>query len=322
MSNEVAKKDLTDLADGGWAGWTDGVAGDDRPQSAGIIKGVKIKFVDAIWRRRDNTEMPDIELIPAYILRVIQTWGQENRPIEEETKFLAADEKFPDFEAINAAIPHEDWVDGPTGDLVGPVQGSHVVYFIHLATMDQYTFIAPTTTIGSVRATADLRAKIIWMRRVKCPPGTPQNVYPTIKLSKTWMPTKYAGGGRWRPHFEILPDRWVRFGGESSTTALPSPETPAVTAKEQLDKFAKSPAQPITAEPKIPLTTVKEPTLKEELNDEIPDFPKPKLKAANEPEKAPASRPTARRDLKKQSSVAKTAARSTSRKRLTNMDAG
>src|SRR5262249_46320196 len=152
----------------------------------------------------------------------------------------------------------------------------------HLPTMEQYTFIAPITTVGSVRATSDLIEKIKWMRKVRCPPGTPQNVYPTVMLDTTWMPTRHPGGGRQRPHFKILPDRWVRLGSESPAVALPPPETvPDV-------KKPTAPAQQITAEPELPLTKVPEPTLREELNDDIPEFDEPhsenkKTKAAPSP---------------------------------------
>jgi hypothetical protein len=315
MSNDIVKKDLANLVDDGFAGWEDGVEGDDRLQSSGIIKGTKIKFSNnAIWLRRDDTELPDIELIPVFILRVVQTWGKDNRPIEEKTVILEPHQKFPDIEKMNEEVPREDWVEDYNGNLVGPIQGSHVVYFIHLPTMEQYTFIAPITTIGSVLATSDLRDKIVWMRKVRCPPGTPQNVYPTVKPGKTWMKTRYPGGGRWRPHFQILPDRWVRFGSESPGVSLPSPESLPIATQQASNK----PAQQITAEPELPLTTVKEPTLAEEMDDAIPTFDE-KPETVNEP-KAPAPRPTARRELKKP--AAKASARSPSRKRLTSLDAG
>ena len=93
MSNDIVKKDPANLVDDGFAGWEDGVEGDDCPQSSGIIKGTKIKFSNnAIWLRRDDTELPDIELIPVFILRVVQTWGKDNRPIEEKTIIRAAPE--------------------------------------------------------------------------------------------------------------------------------------------------------------------------------------------------------------------------------------
>jgi hypothetical protein len=65
------------------------------------------------------------------------------------------------------------------------------------------------------------------------------------------------------------------------------------------------------------LETVKEPSLAEEMNDELPDF---ESKEAAASPKASPPRPTARRELKK--APAKTASRAPSRKRLTNLDAG
>jgi hypothetical protein len=96
-------------------------------------------------------------------------------------------------------------------------------------------------------------------------------------------------------------------------------EKPPATAKQALDQFAG------TNQP-VPQITAEKPSLATEMNDEIPDFSesvvKPAAAAAVEPKKAPAQRPTARRDLKKQSASTKAASRSTTRRRLTNMDAG
>jgi hypothetical protein len=47
MSNDdIEKKEppLPAIVDDGFAGWEDGVAGDDRPQGAGVIQGTLIKF--------------------------------------------------------------------------------------------------------------------------------------------------------------------------------------------------------------------------------------------------------------------------------------
>jgi hypothetical protein len=69
------------------------------------------------------------------------------------------------------------------------------------------------------------------------------------------MNTRY--GGRFRPHFEIT--RWVSLGGEGGQVeALPPspPPRPLQTA----------------AQPEVPLKEVKEPSLAEDMGDEIPDF--------------------------------------------------
>jgi hypothetical protein len=191
----------------------------------------------------------------------------------------------------------------------GPWQGTHLLYLGDPETMNRLSY--PTSTVGGIICIRELRDKICWMRRLK----RSSDIYPVVRFAKKWMNTRF--GGRNRPHFEIV--RWVRLGGEGGEVeALPSPTAPT------------SPATAVAKPENMPLTEVKEPTLAEEMDDAIPDFSeseaaKPaatKSKTANEPQKAPAPRPTARRDLKKQSSPAKTAARSTTRRRLTNFDAG
>ena len=98
----------------------------------------------------------------------------------------------------------------------------------------------------------------------------------------------------------------MRFGSESPGVALPSPESLPIATQQAPNK----PAQQITAEPELPLTTVKEPTLAEDLNDEIPDdfgsektespkasappLPNPR-RNLKKPAKASAEKPTTRR---------------------------
>ena len=161
----------------------------------------------------------------------------------------------------------------------GPWQGQHVLYLLDPKTMDKYSF--PTGTTGGRIAVRDLRDKTMWMRRLRGP-----NVYAVITLADMFMNTKY--GGRQRPSFKIV--RWVRLGGEGGEVeALPGPSTPQPT---------QQPAQQ-------DLPPVAEPSLAEEMDDEIPDFgesaappwqstPPPKAKTAP-------SKPNARRDLKKSS---------------------
>jgi hypothetical protein len=130
------------------------------------------------------------------------------------------------------------------------------------------------------------------MRRLRGP-----NVYPVVTLGDKFMNTKY--GGRQRPFFVIK--RWVRLGGEGGEVeALPAPAPPK-TPQQALDEFAKP---------------VAEPSLREELNDEIPDFGNASAEGS---EASPLPNP--RRDLKKKP-AAKAGAKVANKKRLTNLDAG
>jgi hypothetical protein len=270
--NDIVKKD-TSIDN--FAGWEDGVEGDDRPEGAGIIQGSLVKFSnEATWVTRDGDELPaDLELVAVDVGRVVQKW-QDDRPVE--TIVLQPHQKFPDIEEMNEKVPKKEWVEGPDGNMRGPWQAQHILYLLDPKTMDRYTF--PTGTTGGRIAVRDLRDKTIWMRRLRGP-----NAYAVVLLSDTFMNTKW--GGRQRPHFKIV--RWVGLGSEDGQVeALPPPPT----SKDQLDAFAKSADKP--AQPDLPLHEVKEPSLAEELNDEIPDF-------GNENAAAASPLPNPRRNLKK-----------------------
>ena len=291
MSN-VVKKGQTSIDN--FAGWEDGVEGDDHPEGAGIIQGTLVKFTnEAAWVTREGDELPaNLEFVAVDVGRVVQKW-QDQQPVETIT--LQPHQKFPDVKAMNEATPKEEWVNGPDGKMRGPWQGQHILYWLDPKTLDKYTY--PTGTDGGRIAIGKLREKIVWMRRLRG-----QNVYPVITLSDMFFPTRY--GGRQRPHFAIV--RWVRLGGEGGeggeVEALPAPAPtplPPTTSKEQLNQFAKSTdelAPQTTSQPDVPLNEVKEPSLAEEMDDEIPDFGNGN---AENPKAAAPPLPNSRRNLKK-----------------------
>jgi len=221
MSNDVVKKDPTSIDN--FAGWDDGVEGDDRPQGAGIIQGNLIKFTnEAMWVTRDGDELSaDLELVAVDVGRVVQKWS-DGQPVE--TIILEPHQKFPDVEEMNEKVPKKEWVEGPDGNMRGPWQAQHILYLLDPKTMDKFTF--PTGTVGGRIGIRELVDKTTWMRRLRGP-----NVYAVVLLSDTFMNTKW--GGRQRPHFKIV--RWVSLGSEGGQVeALPPP-----TSKErQPDLFA------------------------------------------------------------------------------------
>src|SRR5215472_2813691 len=241
----IIKKELP--AADGFTGWADSIEGVERPEGAGLIQGTLLKFSNtAQWVTRDEDEISsDLELIAVDVQRVVQKW-QDGLPAE--TRILEPGEKFPDLEALNAAVPQSEWVEGPDGKLRGPWQAQHILYLLDPATMDKYTF--PTGTVGGRIAIGDLRDKLVWMRRTQGP-----NVYPVVTLSDKHMKTRF--GSRPRPHFNIV--KWTRLGGEGGAVeALPAP-TSAPT-----------------------LQPVQEPSLSEEFNDSLPDdLAPPEKKPAN-----------------------------------------
>jgi hypothetical protein len=289
--SDIVKKDLPVVDN--FAGWEDRFEGDDRPEGAGIIQGSLVKFSnEATWVTRDGDELPtDLELVAVDVGRVVQKW-QDQQPIE--TIVLEPHQKFPDIEEMNAKVPREDWVEGPDGHPRGPWQAQHILYLLDPKTMDKYTF--PTGTTGGRIAVGELRDKLMWMRRLRGP-----NVYPAVTLSDAYMRTRF--GGRQRPHFKIV--RWVRFGGEGGAVeALPPPLSMTTTQQASL---SPTPGQS---------DLVEEPSLRKELDDEIPTFENEETKDV----KAPSSHPTDRRDLKKKPT--NVSAKPASRRRMTNLDAG
>jgi hypothetical protein len=280
--SDIIKKDPID----NFAGWDDGVEGDDRPEGAGVIQGNLVKFTnEAIWVTRDGDELPaDLELVAVDVGRVVQKW-QDGQPVE--TIVLEPHQKFPDVKELNEKVPKKEWVEGPDGNLRGPWQAQHILYLLDPKTMDKFTF--PTGTTGGRIAIRDLVDKTSWMRRLRGP-----NVYAVVLLSDAFMNTKW--GGRQRPHFKIV--RWVSLGSEGGQVeALPPP----------VDKPVQPTPEP-EPEPELPLTTVKEPSLQEEMDDEIPDFENGNAASA----KASPPLPTPRRNVKKP--PAKTGARKPPRK--------
>jgi len=279
--SDIIKKDPTPIDN--FAGWEDGVEGDDRPQGAGLIQGTLIKFTnDFTWVMRDGEELPaNLELAVVDVMRVVQKWADQ-RPVE--TIILEPHQKFPDVKKMNEETPKEEWVEGPDHKPRGPWQAQHILYLLDLKPMDKYTF--PTGTAGGAIAVGDLCGKIRWMRKYR---GT--NVYPVVVLRDTFFPTGF--GGRQRPHFKI--ERWVRFGDEGGQVEAASGLTPLPPATPS-DK----PAEQTTAQSELPLETVKEPSLKEEMGDEIPfNDPTPDLGKAESPKLSAPPLPTPRRNLKK-----------------------
>src|SRR6516225_3459743 len=258
----------------GFAGYETRIEGSDQQQADNVIQGSVVKFTnEANWVTRDGEELsPDLKLVAIDIGRVVQKW-QDRQPVEKIV--LEPGQKFPDLEELNDKTPPSEWTEGPDGNPRGPWQAQHIVYLLNLATMERYSF--PTGTIGGVIAVRDLVEQTKLMRKFRGP-----QVYPVVTLSDTLMHTKF--GRRQRPRF-LIKD-WVNGSEEK---ALPAPEQ-----SRQLEHFAatekptnKPAGEPAEAavEPERKTKTTKrgvtrfessaptvEPlTLKEELNDDLPD---------------------------------------------------
>jgi hypothetical protein len=142
--SDIVKKDPPTIDN--FAGWEDGVEGDDRPEGAGVIQGIKLRFSNqAEWLQRDDETMPpDLELVAVDVGRYVQKWSEDGPPLE--TIHLEAHQKFPDIEKMNEETPKEEWVEGPDEQKRGPWQSSHVLYLLNTASMDRFSY--PTSTVG------------------------------------------------------------------------------------------------------------------------------------------------------------------------------
>jgi hypothetical protein len=263
--NDLSKRlrsttSLIPPADDGFAGYVDTYEGGDDGELVNprIIEGTRIKFTnDFRWVDGEDNELdPAMELVVTRIIRCVQKWINEE-PVE--TRFLAANQPYPDFQALNDACPKPEWREA-FGQLRGPWQGETVLYFSNVA-LDTFTFIAPTRTTGSIRAVNELVRKITWMRTYR---GA--DILAVVKLSSTHMPTQY--GGRMRPHFIV---RFVAPGG-GTVEALPElPANRPRGAAAMLDHFAEViPPEKPRATATTGMKTVEEPSQAEELNDTIP----------------------------------------------------
>lgn len=228
---EVQKDNLPAATDAprvdGFAGYEDGVEGDEQESSNRVIQGELIKFSNGSeWIGRDDAELSsELELIVIDILRIVQKWVDGN-PVE--TIILEPGQRFPNIEDLNAQVPKEEWREGPDGRPRGPWQAQHVVRMLNPADMTRYSY--PTGTVGGAIAVRDLVDRTNWMRKFRG-----EHVYPVVTLADTYMRTRF--GGRQRPHFDIK--RWVAAPGDGDR-ALPPPGTPRLAGpKEVTEPSAK-----------------------------------------------------------------------------------
>jgi hypothetical protein len=268
MSNEIEKP--KPQASDNFGCFDDAIesGGDDDGYSGGsVLAGLRLKFTNgARWIIATSKEdVTGRELVAINVRRTEVYWGQDGRPTDK-TRELGPGERYRDLDAINDALPRSEWRVDQNGKPQGPWQRQHVLEFVDLNDMQRYSW--PTNTIGGTRCINDLRDRILLMRRFRG-----ENTYPTVRLADTFMPTTH--GGRQRPHLDIK--GWIKIGPDAEP-ALPRPVAPvmlpkaapptevpaaeaaaAATAKEQPDNT-----------PAVKTEKVSEPSLAEEMRDELP----------------------------------------------------
>jgi hypothetical protein len=266
MANELTKKPTAAELDG-FAGYTSETEGAEEQFSERIIIGDHWKFTnEADWKDQNDTVLNGREVVAVGVKRVVQEWSTENLPLS--TRVLEPGEPFPDIKKMNEEADKSRWREGPSGQLVGPYQAQHVLYLFDPDRAERYTY--PTATVGGHRAISDLVDKINLVRRIRGP-----NVFTKVRLSKTFMPTRY--GGRMRPDLPIV--GYFRFEGEGEG-ALPACETPKLSggAAEKIPATAPAEASATASAATTPnkvaasgMQEVKPPSLSEEMGgDKVP----------------------------------------------------
>jgi hypothetical protein len=247
MGSEITRKPTPAELDG-FAGYTDTAEGEVEQTSDSLIVGDKIVFNEAqVWVDGSGNKLPsELELVLVKVLRIVQKWGPDNKPIKKETRILEPGQKWLDLDKLNAACPQSEWRE-KFGKMQGPYQGQRLAYLVDQETMARYTWPSPKDTVGSRICVEDIIERINWMRRFRgdC-------VYPVVTLADTFMPTGY--GGRQRPHFIVK--RWISFGANGEVREL---ET---AVQKALDDFSTKQNDAQTVTPST-AKTVTPPTAKE-----------------------------------------------------------
>jgi hypothetical protein len=221
-----------------------------------------------VWSRKDGDDPPtDRDLLVDGFDEIIQRW-ENKKPVE--TLILSLDGPLPNVDAMNAAIPKEQWEKiGSGGELSAPCQHSAVIYVVDPVTAESYTIA--NSTWGMWICYEDIVDRIKTMCRLRG-----GMVKPIVRLSRRKMKTTH--GVKQRPHLEVV--RWVKFGNPTEAVtpptqpALPAPSTQPATPVLEAKPATQAPATPpakVAPSPPVDFGEPVEPvTLGEEMNDEIP----------------------------------------------------
>jgi hypothetical protein len=181
-----------------------------------LVKGKTLRFKDDMYLA-DKTDIIEIgtEMTVVAMATCWVKWDAERKVVE--TRVTPSGEVHPQRVALDCNDPNE-WSAGLDGKPADPWRDSRYLYLIG-SQAEQFTFI--TSTIGGLRAVADLQDQILLYRRAR--PGA----CPTIKLAVADMPSKY--GTRSRPSFKVI--GWHEPQANGAAKPLP----PTLSAGEVLD---------------------------------------------------------------------------------------
>ena len=219
-----------------------------------------LKFVSGSFVTREG-EIIDSnrEFILLGLVKVVQKFVGKKLV---ETIVVPTREKFPDVDKMNEAAPREEWGTDLNGKSVGPYVRVLVLKLLDAATMDRYAFV--TSSMGGKVAFGDISDKVKLVRRLK---GAHVTVAVTCEAIK--MKSSYNPHGVPRPHFRIV--RYVALGDGAPLPPALAPKTLPPSTSAASPTTSAPPTTPTTAAPPIlDLPTVPQPSLREEMADELP----------------------------------------------------
>jgi hypothetical protein len=203
---------------------------DDHSEDGGGL-GAFEKFNDGEWTTGGVPADPKRRLLAVHVEVFVRRWrGKKAEDIR--------DKPLPDVDDLNASVPKAEWELDLNGQPREPYKRTYRVDFLDLDTGEHTNFISDTK--GAKAAYLRLKDEVVWMRKMRG-----QAVVPQVVL--TSAPFKTGYGMKKRPDFK--PVAWFDLSGGGPTAVQ---------------------AQAPKALPPVAPTPVKEPSISEEMNDEIP----------------------------------------------------
>jgi hypothetical protein len=244
----------------------------------GAFGGAKLlKFVQGDFITRESEKIgPEREFITFGLIKAVQKFVNKQLV---DTIIVAPHADFPDIEAMNEAVPKDEWGIGLNGQPQGPFTHMLILKFLDAKTFDRYAFV--TNSQGGGVAVGDLTDKCKIARRINGP-----NVTAVVTCHSTRWPTKFNPHGK-RPDFRV--ERWMPLDRDrqlAKPTESPKSITPpamepstATAEAEVSPPMAPAPATNPTltlstmGPSGLSLKTVPAPTRAQELGDEVPFSP-------------------------------------------------
>jgi hypothetical protein len=235
-----------------------------------VSRGIRAGWTDTTgWRDRDGLPIPDLLMVIAYLI-VLRRW-QNKKP------FYITEHPLPDPDELNAAIPGEEWENGPDGKPSKPWKTTYVIYMVDVKpTGTLYTY--EHDTFGAKLCYEQLEEAIGVMRLLRG-----EHVLPIVHLEKRPMKTQF--GMKTRPHLQPIEWRAPVGSGPKLAQQSPPPQligpvtAPTATAPTPATPAAPAPAAaaapaPAAASPASTILDhtkpVKPVTVAELIADEIP----------------------------------------------------